>query len=243
MRHGALLPWTPSRSRARRRTRAVAAGGVGADVEEFRGDAERAAEEVRVDAEKTGKALQRGHLPLKGGVGEGELVLLGLAGFGNSLLARELVGELAESGGVARARQAIPRGLLERIEGAGERALRLAGHRGFVRRAEAGIVENILKLRQQQVSDLLLLAEELLVERVDIGALLIGHLPRVGLCAASHGSPPERLESEDVNEVKAIKEVKEKELDDHLVDSEARFCSRSLSSFTSFTSFTSSTSL
>src|SRR6266852_5067908 len=240
MRHGALLPWTPSRSRARRRTRAVAAGGVGADVEEFRWDAERAAEEVRVHAKEAGEALQCGHLPLKGRVCEGELVLLGLASFGNSLLARELVGELAESGGVARARQAVLRGLLERIEGAGERALRLPSHRGFVRRAQAGIVENALKLRQQRVTDLLLLAEELLIERVDIGSLLIGHLPGVDLCAASHGSPPERLEIDEVNEVE---EVKEKELDDHLVDSETRFCSISLTSFTSFTSFTSSTSL
>src|SRR5258708_20065149 len=32
---------------------AVAAGGVGADVEEFRWDADRAAEKVQVDAEKT----------------------------------------------------------------------------------------------------------------------------------------------------------------------------------------------
>jgi len=33
--------------------------------------------------------------------------LLGLAGLGNSLLAGELIGELAKSGGVARAREAV----------------------------------------------------------------------------------------------------------------------------------------
>ena len=37
---------------------------------------------------------------------------------------------------------------------------------GFVGRAEAGIVEDALKLREQQIADLLVLAEELLVERV-----------------------------------------------------------------------------
>src|SRR6266851_7461814 len=98
---------------------AVAARSVCARIQQFRGDTERAAEEIGVYAEEAGEALQRGHLPLKGGVGEGQLILLGLAGLRNSLLARKLVGELAESGRVARARQAVLRGLLERIEGAG----------------------------------------------------------------------------------------------------------------------------
>lgn len=105
-------------------------------------------------------------MALEGGVGEGELILLGLIGFGNSLLAREFVGEFAEAGGVARAREAVLRGLLERVEGAGERALRLAGDRGFVGGTEAGIVQDALKLREQEIPDLLLLAKELLVERV-----------------------------------------------------------------------------
>src|SRR6266851_4701629 len=166
---------------------AVAARGIGAHVQQLRGDAQRAAEKIGVHAKEAGEPLQSSHLALKSGVGEGQLVLLRLASLRDSLLAREFVGQFAEAGGVARARQAILRGLLERIESAGERALRLAGHRGFVRRAEAGIVQNALILRQEHVSDLLLLAEELLVERVNIGALLISHLPRVGLCAASHG--------------------------------------------------------
>ena len=147
---------------------------VGAHIEEFRGDAERAAEEIGVHAEEAGEALQRGHLALKRGVGEGQLILLRLTGFRNSLLAGEFVGEFAEAGGVARARKAVLRGLLERIESAAQRALRLPGHRGFVRGAEARIVQNALKLRQQHVADLLLLAKELLVERVNAGALLIG---------------------------------------------------------------------
>jgi hypothetical protein len=91
---------------------------------------------------------------------------------------REIVDEFAEAGGVARARQAVLRGLLERIERAGQRALRLSGYRGSVRGAQAGIVQDGLVLRQQRVSDLLLLAEKLLVERVDIGALLISHFAR-----------------------------------------------------------------
>jgi len=161
---------------------------IGAHVEEFRGDAERAAEEIGVHAKEAGEALHRGHLALKRSVGKGQLIFLRLAGFRNSLLARELVGEFAEAGGVARARKAVLRGLLERIESAAQRALRLPGHGGFVGRAEAGIIQDALILRQQSASDLLLLAEELLVERVNVGALLVGHLPGVGLCAASHGT-------------------------------------------------------
>ena len=160
---------------------------VGAHIEKLRGDAEGTAEEIRVHAEEAGEALQRGHLALKRGVGEGQLILLRLTGFRNSLLAGELVGEFAEAGGVARARKTVLRGLLERIESAAERALRLPGQCSFVSRAEAGIVQDALILRKQRASDLLLLAEELLVERVNVGALLVGHLACVGLRAASHG--------------------------------------------------------
>src|SRR6266849_1169218 len=175
---------------------AVAARGVRTDVEQLRRNAQRAAEKIGVHAEKAGEPLQRSHLALKSGVGEGELVLLRLASLRNSLLAREFVGQFAEAGGVARARQAVLRGLLERIESAGQRTLRLPGHRGFVRRTETRIVQNALILRKQQIPDLLLLAEELLVERVDIGALLISQLSRCCLCAASHGTPrKEKLET------------------------------------------------
>src|SRR5882762_9068633 len=172
---------------------AVAARGIRAHVQQFRGDAESAAEEICVHTEEAGESLQRGHLALKGGVGEGQLILLGLAGLRNSLLAREFVGQLAESGGVARAREAVLRGLLERIEGAGEGALRLAGHRGFVRRAQAGIVQYALVLRQEHVPDLLLLAEKLLIERVDAGALLIGHFARDVLREHRDERQPESL--------------------------------------------------
>ena len=151
---------------------AAAARGVSADIEQFGGNAERAAKKIGVDAEEAGETLQRGHLALEGGVGEGELILLRLASFGNSLLAREFVGEFAEAGGVARACEAILRGLLERVESAGERALRLAGDGGFVCGAEAGIFENALVLRKQKIVNLLLLAKELLVERVQAGARL-----------------------------------------------------------------------
>src|SRR6266849_8658756 len=51
---------------------AVAARGIGADVQQLRGDAQRAAKEIGVHAEKAGKPLQRSHLALKSGVGEGE---------------------------------------------------------------------------------------------------------------------------------------------------------------------------
>src|SRR6266850_4141822 len=94
------------------------AGGICARVQELRGNAQRAAEQVGVDAVEAGETLQRGHLALKRGVREGELIFLRLACFGNSLLAREFVGEFTEAGGVARAREAILRGLLQRIEGA-----------------------------------------------------------------------------------------------------------------------------
>jgi len=126
------------------------------------------------------------------GVGESQLVLLRLAGFGNSLLAREIVGEFAEAGGVARAREAVLRGLLERVEGTGERALRLSGDGRFVGRAKAGIVQDALILREQKIADLLLLAEKLLIERVQAGKLLIGELTCVVLCAA-HGTPREKV--------------------------------------------------
>ena len=79
--------------------------------------------------------MQRGHLALEGGVAEGQLILLRLIPFRNSLLAREVVGEIGEAGGIARARLAVLCRLLERIEGAGQRALRLTGHGGFVRGA------------------------------------------------------------------------------------------------------------
>jgi len=46
-----------------------------------------------------------------------------------------------------------------------------------------------LKLWHEQISDLLLLAKELLIQRINVGKLLVGQLPRLVLCTASHGSP------------------------------------------------------
>ena len=133
--------------------------------------------------------MQRGHLTLEGGVAEGELILLRLIPFCNSLLAREFVGEIGEAGCVARARGAIRGGLLQRIERAAESALRLRGNRSFVGGTQAGIVGNALKLRHQQVAELLLIAEQLPVQRVDAGELLIGELLRLCLSATAHGTP------------------------------------------------------
>ncbi len=161
---------------------------VGASIQELSGNSESAAEKVGVDTEQAGEALQGGHLALKRGVGEGELIFLGLAGFRNSFLTREFIGEFAEAGGVSRTRQAILRGLLERVKGAGERALGLAGDGSFVGRTEARIVQNALILRKQEIADLLLLAKELLVERVQAGELLIGELASVVL-GAGHEAP------------------------------------------------------
>jgi hypothetical protein len=152
------------------------AAGVGADVEELRRNAESAAEEVGVDAEESGEALQSGHLALKGGVGEGQLILLGLIPFRDRFLAGEVVGEFAEAGGVAGAGDAIRGGLLERIEGAGDGALGLAGDGSFVGGAQARIVQDALELRVEQIAGLLLLIEELLVLGVDVGELLIGEI-------------------------------------------------------------------
>ena len=59
---------------------------------------------------------------------------------------------------------------------------------GFVRGAQAGIIQNALVLRKQKIPDLLLLAEKLLIERVNLCALLIGHLACRCLCTASHGN-------------------------------------------------------
>jgi hypothetical protein len=122
--------------------------------------------------------LQGGHLALERGIAEGELVLLGLLPFRNSLLAGEFIGEFAESGGVVAARGAICGRLLQRVEGAGERALRLPGDRGFVGGTQAGIVGDTLELRREAVAELLLPAEELLIECVDAGELLVGHFAR-----------------------------------------------------------------
>src|SRR5262249_18530534 len=54
--------------------------------------------------------------------------------------------------------------------------------------AETRIVQNTLKLRGQQIADLLLLAEKLLVERVQAGELLIGELTSE-ILSAGHGVP------------------------------------------------------
>src|SRR5207249_1221592 len=168
---------------------AVAARSVGAGVQQFRWNAEATREQIGINAEEAGESLQGSHLPLKGSVGEVELVSLGLASFGNSLLARQVIGKFAEAGGVAGARGAICCSLLERIERAGERSLRLSGDGSFVRGAEAGIIQNILKLWHEQIADLLLLAKELLVQRIDVGKLLVGQLPCLILCTASHETP------------------------------------------------------
>src|SRR2546426_3404732 len=120
---------TSQRGEKSRRTR-----GVGADIEQLRGDSQGAAEQAGIHPIQSGDALQRGHLPVESRVGEGQLVLLRGAGRFPAPRARQLVGEFAEAGGVARARQAVGRGLLQRVEGAGERAERPAGDRSFVGR-------------------------------------------------------------------------------------------------------------
>ena len=169
-----------------RREEAAGARGVGSDAEKLRRDAERAAEEIGIDAVETAEALQCSHLSLEGGVAEAELILRGLIPFRSSFLARELVGESRETGGVIGACDAVGGRLLERIEGAGDRALRVRCDGGFVGGAEAGIVEDALELRRENAAELLLLAEEALVECVDAGKLLIGKLLRLGLGAAGH---------------------------------------------------------
>jgi len=120
--------------------------------------------------------LQRGHLALKRGVGEVELILRGKITGGNSLLARKFIFQITEPGGVVGARNAILRGLLQRIERAGKRALRVAGDRSLVGWAEAGIVQDALVLREQRIANLLLRAEKLIVQRVGVGQLLVGKL-------------------------------------------------------------------
>src|SRR3989475_10925500 len=166
------------------------ARGVGADVEQLRGNSQGTAEQAGVHAIKSGDALQRSHLPVERGVGEGQLVLLRGAGRFPALRAGQLIGEFAEAGGVARARQAVRRGLLQRVEGAGERAERPAGDRSFVGRGQAGIVENILILRQQDVARLSKLRLKLLIESVRGRALLIGCSDGRCLCFTSHGGSP-----------------------------------------------------
>src|SRR5438093_11300688 len=107
----------PLKKRARQRAKRGAEAGAergeeaaagiarsgGAHIQEFRGDAERAAEEIGVHAEEAGEALQRGHLALTRGAGAGQLILLRLTGFRNSLLPGELVGEFRDAGGAGRA--------------------------------------------------------------------------------------------------------------------------------------------
>src|SRR5262249_52350059 len=104
-------------------------------------------------------------------------------GLGNSLLARQFVFEIAEAGGVVGAGDAILRGLLERIERGSQRTLGGAGDGGFIGWTKAGIGEDGLVLREQRVADLLLRAEELIVERVDAGELLVGEFLCLGLGA------------------------------------------------------------
>jgi hypothetical protein len=87
-------------------------------AEKFGGDAESAREKIGVRAISAAEALQRGHLALTRGVGEIELVLRAPVRLRNSLLARELVFEIAEASSVVGACDAILRGLLQRIESA-----------------------------------------------------------------------------------------------------------------------------
>jgi len=176
--------------------------GIRADVKELRRDAEGAAEEVGVNAEEAGEALQGGHLALEGGVGEGQLILLGLIPFCDGFLAGEVVGEFAEAGGVVGGSDAVYGGLLERIEGAGDRSLGLAGDGSFVGGAEAGVVQDALELRVEQIAGLLLLIQELLVLGVDIGELLIGEIHRLCLGATHKTSGDMGVEEgEEVEEV------------------------------------------
>jgi hypothetical protein len=165
---------------------AAGARGVGADAEKLRRNAERAAEEIGVDAVKAAESLQGSHLSLEGGVAEIELILGGLIPFRGCFLASEFVGEIGEAGGVACARNSIRGGLLERVEGASDRALRVRCDGGFVGGAEAGIVEHALELRREDAAELLLLAEEALVECVDARKLRISELLRLSLGAAGH---------------------------------------------------------
>ena len=162
------------------------ARGVGADAEKLRGDSESAAEEIGVDAVEAAESLQGSHLPLEGGVVEAELILRGLIPFRDSLLTGEIVAESGKAGGVACAGDAVGGGLLQRVKGAGDRALRLRSDGGFVGGTEAGIVEDALELRREDAAELLLLAEEALVESVDARELLIGEILSLGLSAAGH---------------------------------------------------------
>jgi len=93
-----------------------------AHVEEFRGDP--SVRPRRLSPRQRGR---RGLAARPSGaetrVGEGKLILLRLAGFRNSLLARELVSEFAEAGGVAGAREAFC-AVAGANRSAGKRALR-----------------------------------------------------------------------------------------------------------------------
>jgi hypothetical protein len=60
---------------------------------------------------------------------------------------------------------------------------------GFVGGAEAGIIQDALKLRQEQIANLLLLTEKLLIQRIDAGKLLVGQLPCLILRTTSHETP------------------------------------------------------
>jgi hypothetical protein len=101
----------------------AAPAGIGTNVQQLRRNAERFAEKVGIDTVEAREALQRGHLVLVGGVGESELVLLGLIPFRHGFLPREIVGQFTEAGGVAGSRDAIGCRLLQRIKRAGDRAL------------------------------------------------------------------------------------------------------------------------
>ena len=114
------------------------------------------------------------HLALESSIAEVELILLREIGLLHSFLAGEVVSEFAETRGVAGASDAIRGGLLQRIESAGKSALRLPGDGGLVCGAEAGIVRDALKLRSDEIGQRLLLAQQLLVERVGLVQLLIG---------------------------------------------------------------------
>jgi len=104
--------------------------------------------------------LQRGHLALEGGLAEGELILLGLIPFRDSLLAREVVVR-SEKPAELRVRAVDWRRIAAARRKRCLARLRLRGDGGLSAGLKPGLFAMLLKLRRQRISELLLIAEQL----------------------------------------------------------------------------------
>src|SRR5579863_4262837 len=151
-------------------------GIAGAGVEQLRGYADGAAEQIRVRSVQPGEPRERRERARSSGIGKGDLILLREAGLVLALRAREGVNKFSVAGGIASARGAVGGVLREGIEGGRERRLRRVGDGRLLRLRVAGIGEQVLIACRRLRTERLARSVELLVHGVLLGELLVNVL-------------------------------------------------------------------